>query len=91
MHSDAHDPIPNQPYRALILASCMRAGTRIIELKGLLSDSGDHDWTLRVVAAFAENGSLNYAAACSADAIVSLSFYDKKAFLWRWSDSEERR
>lgn len=71
-----------QAVTALVLASCMRSGTRIVEVTKSAEDTGS--WSIRVLAMFTENDSLNYASASINDSIMSLSFYDRKIFHWRW-------
>ncbi|KAK1580246.1 uncharacterized protein LY79DRAFT_521226 [Colletotrichum navitas] len=68
-----------------VLASCMHAGARIVELEGPL-DGGE--WDIRVLARFEEHKSMNYGS----DFVprlgqgrlecVSTSFYDKLLCLW---------
>lgn len=76
-------------FSAIILASCMRAGTRILRLGARSTGSSSEvvdlvDWSIDMLATFTENESLNYAAAYSNGNIVSVSFYDKRAFLWKY-------
>ncbi|KAK1971809.1 WD40 repeat-like protein [Colletotrichum sublineola] len=68
-----------------VLASCMHAGARIVELEGPL-DGGE--WDIRVLARFEEHQSMNYGSDCVPGPgqgrlkCVSTSFYDKLLCLW---------
>ncbi|KAK2770841.1 WD-40 repeat-containing protein [Colletotrichum kahawae] len=70
---------------ARILASCMHAGAKVVELKGPLHGE---DWEIGVLARFEEHQSMNYGSDCvpvSRDGrliCVSTSFYDKRLCLW---------
>ncbi|KAL9618113.1 MAG: hypothetical protein Q9160_007120 [Pyrenula sp. 1 TL-2023] len=77
----------------LVLASCMHAGVRVLQVmrtceKGCLHDSCT--WTIDVVARFEEHDSMNYASdvrmANGKPQIVSTSFYDKRLCLWSLED-----
>jgi diphthamide biosynthesis protein 7 len=85
-------PFERLPYEAEdrkhvdVLACCMHAGSRIIRVK-----FGDKP-IITVLAKFEENHSMNYGAAIGSSSklktehsytIVSISFYDKMAFLWK--------
>lgn len=66
----------------LILASCMHAGMRIVEIRGLQATPAD--WSIHVVARFKHHKSMNYASAFMPRAggsealqCISTSFYDK--------------
>ena len=71
--------------RWLILASCMYAGVRIVEIRRY-----DAGWDINIVLRFEEHKSVNYGSAarpkCAGDSnrleIVSTSFYDKLLCLW---------
>ena len=70
-----------------ILASCMHAGPRIVELH--LSPEGD--WLMKILARFSGHESMNYASGVLRDEepgmnIVSGSFYDQKLCLWRFEE-----
>ncbi|KAH0609432.1 uncharacterized protein H6S33_012918 [Morchella sextelata] len=55
-----------------VLASCMHAGTRVVDVEGL-----------EVVAGWVEGESMNYGSDVTADGrVVSCSFYDKRLSLW---------
>ena len=81
---------PNEQLRCLVLACCISGGTRILEING----SRFGAWSIRVVAAFEDHGSMNYASDVkplfknqSDDDMrlcVSTSFYDKKLCVWEW-------
>lgn len=61
-----------------VLASCMHAGTRLVEVKNC-----GHE--LRINAVFEENESMNYASdnhPQRPNRIVSSSFYDKRLCIW---------
>lgn len=73
--------------RYTILASCMHAGARIVEI--CRDESGE--WSITVLAKFEEHKSMNYGSDVqphgkngSVKAIVSTSFYDKLLCLWRY-------
>jgi diphthamide biosynthesis protein 7 len=77
-------------WRALILASCMHAGSRIVEVRGHAGSNSDVE--LEVKAAFEEHKSMNYASGFQPGSearndedlvCVSTSFYDKLLCLWR--------
>ena len=70
-----------------ILASCMHAGPRIVQIQ--LSEQ--YTWSAKLLAIFAEHKSMNYASDISKNhdparsektTIASSSFYDKKLCLW---------
>lgn len=70
-----------------ILASCMYAGARLVQLTG----DADGNWEFAVLAKFEEHESMNYACAVvperspnGALGCVSTSFYDKKLCLWEY-------
>lgn len=79
--------------RIRILASCMYAGARLVEI---VTDNSGQSWACLVLARFEEHKSMNYASDISslyptADGrirIVSTSFYDKLLCMW---DYEPRR
>lgn len=72
-----------------ILASCMYAGARLVEI---VTDSSGRDCTCVVLARFEEHKSMNYAsdvvpsppAEDGRTRIVSTSFYDKLLCLWEY-------
>jgi diphthamide biosynthesis protein 7 len=69
--------------RIVLLASCMHAGARVVEL----CVAGDVTWTCRILTKFEEHKSMNYASDyCPRDTgklrIASSSFYDKLLCLW---------
>ncbi|THX58790.1 WD40 repeat-like protein [Aureobasidium pullulans] len=72
--------------RYTVLASCMHAGARIVEVK---KDEGG-EWTIEVLAKFEEHKSMNYGSDVQPGSenggeqtIISTSFYDKQLCLWR--------
>jgi diphthine methyl ester acylhydrolase len=73
----------------IILASCMHAGSRIIELRGI-GDGQAEEWTWAVLARFEEHHSMNYGSSFMNSrqegikrlTCVSTSFYDKLLCLW---------
>ncbi|KAL1881362.1 hypothetical protein VTK73DRAFT_4369 [Phialemonium thermophilum] len=74
-------------WRVLLLASCMHAGARIVELRG----SGCESCTIQVLGRFEEHKSMNYASDVQPDnasgaqrTYVSSSFYDQLICLWRF-------
>ena len=80
--------------RVTILASCMHAGSRIIELRRRVGEGQEEEWTFAVLARFEEHQSMNYGSAFMRSrqgpsdrltwACVSTSFYDKLLCLWDW-------
>ncbi|TIA63186.1 WD40 repeat-like protein, partial [Aureobasidium pullulans] len=72
--------------RYTVLASCMHAGARIVEVK---KDEGG-EWTIEVLAKFEEHKSMNYGSDVQPGSenggeqtIISTSFYDKLLCLWK--------
>ena len=67
-----------------ILASCMHAGARIVEIRR----EGEDNWTCEILGRFEEHKSMNYGSDIvpSADGdtlrCISTSFYDKLLCLW---------
>lgn len=71
-----------------VLASCMHAGARIVEIRR----SKEQEWAVRVLACFEEHESMNYASDLSVEiskdglkstTYVSTSFYDRKLCIWK--------
>lgn len=71
-----------------VLASCMHAGTRVVEIRR----SKEQEWAVRVLACFEEHESMNYASDMSVEmskdglkstTYVSTSFYDRKLCIWK--------
>lgn len=81
-------------YSAIVLVSCMYAGTKIVELfVSLDAEEGHGSWDSAIVANFTEHESMCYACDVQAEknddtmrTIISCSFYDKRLCLWRWND-----
>ena len=80
--------------RLQVLASCMHAGPKIVELQL----SQQFTWSVRILAQFFEHESMNYASdameSCNEDrdgklVVVSSSFYDKKLCLWLWEHTRD--
>ncbi|OHF04377.1 hypothetical protein CORC01_00229 [Colletotrichum orchidophilum] len=75
----------NDRCRLRVLASCMHAGARVVELEGPLSNE---DWSVTILARFEEHKSMNYgsdlvpAPGSKRLECVSTSFYDKLLCLW---------
>lgn len=76
-------------WRALILASCMHAGARIVQIRG--SDDNVDNVELEILGRFEEHKSMNYASDFQPGTgldgqgelvCVSSSFYDKLLCLW---------
>ncbi|KAM7193761.1 hypothetical protein V8F20_008236 [Naviculisporaceae sp. PSN 640] len=72
-------------WRARILASCMHAGTRVVELV----QTSDGEYSFRTVGRFEEHQSMNYGSDFHPGSVeqkkltvVSSSFYDKLMCLW---------
>lgn len=79
------DTVANQSYtwRARILASCMHAGARVIELLRTV----DGEDRFEILGRFEEHKSMNYGSDLQPGSkdrlsIVSTSFYDKRLCLW---------
>ncbi|OHW99520.1 WD-40 repeat-containing protein [Colletotrichum incanum] len=74
-----------------VLASCMHAGARIVELEGPLNGE---DWNISVLARFEEHKSMNYGSDFVPGSekgrlqCVSTSFYDKLLCLWEVNMSQ---
>ncbi len=69
--------------RIVLLASCMHAGARVVEL----CVGAEGSWTCRVLTRFEEHKSMNYASDYSPQStdklrIASSSFYDRLLCLW---------
>lgn len=77
---------PGVAWRAWILASCMHAGARIVELRG----TGDENCEMEVLGRFEEHKSMNYGSDVQPSdthgnlVCVSTSFYDKLLCLWQF-------
>lgn len=79
----------------LVLASCMHAGAKVLQVVRTCEGHCIHDsciWTIDVVAKFEEHDSMNYASDVrmlnGKPQIVSTSFYDKRLCFWslgKWS------
>ena len=75
-----------------ILASCMHAGARVLEIRR----SSNQEWSVTVLAKFVEHESMNYASdarrilpnegAHHSLIVVSTSFYDNRLCVWRIND-----
>lgn len=93
-----NESIPKR--RFVVLASCMRVGCKILEIK----ETQEGEWTIDVLARTAIHESMNYASdflplvaegqgdAISKDrvrTIVSTSFYDRLLFVWNWDPALE--
>lgn len=84
------DCTPGPGMRMRVLASCMHAGARVVEI----SRSIEGTWTIVILAKFEEHESMNYASdACTqVDGDVrnlrflSTSFYDRKLCVWNIKD-----
>ena len=75
-----------------ILASCMHAGCRVLQVRY----SADHTWTIVLVGTFEGHESMNYASDVQLPAggqtledltFASTSFYDKKLCVWQLENS----
>lgn len=69
-----------------MLASCMHAGARIVEVKR----DGEGQWEIDVLAKFEEHKSMNYGSDVQPECgdeqtVISTSFYDKLLCLWRFT------
>ncbi|KAF6522310.1 hypothetical protein HZS61_013838 [Fusarium oxysporum f. sp. conglutinans] len=75
-----------------ILASCMHAGARLLDLEV----KNDKDWSCEILARFEEHKSMNYGSDFirhnePSDAVrcVSTSFYDKLLCLWQYAPANK--
>lgn len=84
------DPAADLQFR--VLASCMHAGARVLEVRR----SKGGNWTIDIIAKFEEHESMNYASDVqprstrdhtNVTTIVSSSFYDRKLCVWRTNDN----
>lgn len=75
-----------------VLASCMHAGARVVEIRR----SKEQEWAVRILACFEEHESMNYASDTSVEVskdglrsatYTSTSFYDRKLCIWKIEDS----
>lgn len=74
-----------------ILASCMHAGVKIVEVS-----CSDEDWSIRILGSFEEHESMNYASDAQQEendeedprskTYISSSFYDKRLCAWQLKD-----
>ena len=85
-------------WRWRVLASCMHAGSKVIDVTCHHSSKPYEDsrWSFNVLAKFEEHESMNYASDCSAlgadekgVTIASTSFYDKRLCIWSISDIQD--
>ena len=92
--SKESDPSANVQTRLKVLASCMHAGSRILEV----CCRSDEQWTIAVLARFEEHESMNYGSDATRLAdishsnghtttVVSTSFYDKRLCVWTIPDT----
>lgn len=88
-------PKPEERKRYLVLAACMHAGARVVEVVGSMTG----EWTMRVLGRFEEHKSMCYAADVRPnvpgerrdyDLCVSTSFYDRLLAVWKFEDSVKR-
>jgi diphthine methyl ester acylhydrolase len=81
----------NGQNRCLVLASCMHSGSRVLEI--VRKEGQDGDWEIRVLGAFEEHQSMNYASDVGPYrdggglVIVSTSFYDCLLCVWIFDES----
>lgn len=87
------DPSATPQTRFKVLASCMHAGSRILEV----CRQSDKQWTIAVLARFEEHESMNYASDATrlvdivhsnsqTTTVVSTSFYDRRLCVWNILD-----
>lgn len=78
-----------------VLASCMHAGTRVLEVGRSISSK----WSITILARFVEHESMNYASdsRCATvgektvgHIVVSTSFYDKKLCVWKIENPQDK-
>ena len=92
---------PGTRCNALVLASCMHAGVRILHVMRLCPRDCSHQsctWTIDIVGKFEEHKSMNYASDVrivnGRPLIVSTSFYDRLLCVWpldHWSMGQNGR
>lgn len=79
------EPLPGPVFR--VLASCMHAGAKILEVRR----REGRKWQINVLAKFVEHESMNYASdgrprygerGIEGSTVVSTSFYDKRICVW---------
>ena len=83
-------------WRTLILASCMHAGCRVVEVRGEAGNTGDVTVTVAVLARFEEHRSMNYGSDFQPGSeagrgplrCVSTSFYDRLLCFWHYGAAE---
>lgn len=87
----ADQSIEDQELKLKVLASCMHAGAKVVEI----SRSKEQKWEVRTLACFEEHESMNYASDASVEmsknglssaTYVSTSFYDRKLCIWKIID-----
>ncbi|KAL2170401.1 hypothetical protein VTG60DRAFT_4887 [Thermothelomyces hinnuleus] len=81
-------PSPSYSWRARILASCMHAGARVLEVLQTL----DGEYRFGILGRFEEHKSMNYGSDFQPGSkgklsVVSTSFYDKLLCLWEFEFS----
>jgi diphthamide biosynthesis protein 7 len=76
-------------WSALVLASCMHSGSRVLRISGKQQPGSDWTWEIHVLGRFEEHQSMNYGSdfmpgTARPDSLVcvSTSFYDKMLCLW---------
>lgn len=88
-------PAPNGKLKIEVLASCMHAGTRVVQI----CRSEECLWAITIVARFEEHESMNYASDArrevseedsSSTTYASTSFYDKKLCIWNLKDGKTK-
>ncbi|QIW96324.1 hypothetical protein AMS68_001842 [Peltaster fructicola] len=91
--SDTGNAAAETHQRYIILASCMHAGARVVQLtqQAMTRSDGEGEWSFEVLARFQEHESMNYGSdACpsleqSPTTFVSTSFYDRRLCLWQYT------
>lgn len=93
-HTEAELDEGREKSTFLVLASCMHAGARVVEIsctKGKDQEATAGDWDIEVLAQFEEHESMNYGSdvmpttmAKGERIFVSTSFYDKRLCVWRF-------
>jgi diphthine methyl ester acylhydrolase len=82
-----------KPFMARVLASCMHAGPRIIDIEGSMEyGEPDSDLKMTIAASFDEHKSMNYASDFLVPSpgvrghlvCLSTSFYDRKLCVWEF-------
>ncbi|KAI9676874.1 MAG: hypothetical protein M1817_006713 [Caeruleum heppii] len=98
--AQSHDSRPSDGFGFLVLASCMHAGARVLNVTRRPADVTKGAWSIEILAQFEEHESMNYASAVQpveeagewaarSYTCVSTSFYDRRLCVWKYSEPSE--